>query len=87
MLKSKVERKVYIIDRNVHTYIHTYMYIFSQGYFYTFFSFLTIYGGLGVGVWDWVFLGLRFQLMGFGACGVEPYEFCGVGALYINIEE
>ena len=27
--------------------------------------------------------------MGFGACGVEPYGFCGVGALalYINIEE
>ena len=25
--------------------------------------------------------------MGFGACGVAPYGFCGVGGRYINIEE
>ena len=51
---------------------------------HTFFSFLLIYGGLGfgVGVLDW-----GFQLMGFGACGVGPSVFFGVGALYINIEE
>ena len=30
----------------------------------------------------WVFGGWAFQLMGFRACGVEPYGFCVIGALY-----
>ena len=38
--------------------------------------------GLGLGFWGW-----SFQLMGFGACGVGPSGFVGVGALYINIKE
>ena len=59
--------------------------ILSQGYslqFFLIFAHLWWFGGLGfgVGVMDrglGVWLG--YQLMGFGACGV--------GALYINIEE
>ena len=31
-------------------------------------------------------MGLGFQLMEFGACGVEPSGFFWVGALYINIK-
>ena len=46
---------------------------FSQGY--SFFSFLLIYGGLGVVFWDGG-LGLDFgvgvELMGSAACGVGP---------------
>ena len=38
----------------------------------TFFSNLLIYGGLGF--WGW-----SFHLMGFGACGVEPSGFLGLG--------
>ena len=41
---------------------------------------------LGLGSWIG-FLGLGFQLIGFGACGVGPSCFFGVGALCINIEE
>ena len=45
----------------------------------------------GLGFWGWGlilgFLGWGFQLMGFGACGVEPSGFFGYGALYINIKE
>ena len=49
---------------------------FLRVIFYTFFLFLLVYGGLGIGVlglgsWIW-FLGWVFQLMGFGACGVGP---------------
>ena len=62
-------------------------YIFSEGYSLYFFSFLTIYGGFGVGVLklgSWIgFLGKGISVDGVwvGACGVEPYGFCGVGAL------
>ena len=38
-------------------------------------------------VWGLWFWGWSFQLMGFGACGVGPSGFFGIGALYINIEE
>ena len=42
--------------------------IFSQGYFYTFFSFLLFYGELGVGVLglgSWIgFVGFRFSVNG-----------------------
>ena len=59
---------------------------FSQGYSLDFFSFLLIYGGLGVGVLgigSWIgFLGLVFSVDGFLACGVEPS-----GSLYTKIEE
>ena len=39
--------------------------------------------GFGVGVLDWVFWGLGFQLMRFEACGVGPSGFFLVlGSLY-----
>ena len=63
--------------------------IFPRVILYTFFSNLLIYGGLGFRGWG---LGLGFwgwgsQLMGFGACGVGPSGFFGVGAFSINIKE
>ena len=54
-------------------------YISSQVHsLYFFYSCLLIYSGLGVGggVLVWVF---GFQLMGFGACGVGPSGFLGLG--------
>ena len=60
---------------------------FPRVILYTLFSFLTIYGGFGAGVLElgsWVgFLGKGISVDGVwvGACGVEPYGFCGVGAL------
>ena len=39
--------------------------------------------GFGVGVLDWFLFGLGFQLMGFGACGVElSGSFWGWGSIY-----
>ena len=66
--------------------------IFFQGLFFNiFFSFLLINGSLGLGFWGWRlgfgFWGWSFQLKGFGACGVEPWWFLRMGAIYINIEE
>ena len=58
---------------------------FPRFILYTFFTFLLIYGGLGVGVlgfWGW-----SFQLIRFWDCGVGLSMFFGAGALYINIEE
>ena len=46
---------------------------------------LIVIGVLGLGSWI-VFLGLGI-LVGFGACGVGPFGFFGVGALYITIKE
>ena len=59
-------------------------YILFTGLFFLLFShFLLIYGGLRFGVlqfWSWIwFLGGTFLLMGFGACGVGPSEFLGLG--------
>ena len=45
-----------------------------------------IHGCSGFWGWDLGYLG-DFQLMGFGACGVGPSGFSGVGTLYINIEK
>ena len=55
---------------------------FPRVILYNFFSFLLIY--LCLGFWGWglrlSFLGLSFQLAGFGACGVGPSEvFFGLG--------
>ena len=40
----------------------------------------------GLGFWGWVlilgFSGWGFQLMGFGACGVGPSGFLGLGSPY-----
>ena len=56
---------------------------FSRVILYNYFLFLLICGGLGFGVlglglslgfWGWCFL-----LMGFGACGVGPSGFFGLG--------
>ena len=41
-------------------------------------SFMAVWG-FGVGVLFWVFLGWGLQLMGFGACGVRPSGFFGLG--------
>ena len=55
---------------------------------YTSFSFLLIYSGLGVGVLDWVFEGGDFSWWGLGSIySVGPFVFCGVEALYIDMEE
>ena len=66
-------------------------YIFPRLILCTFFSFLLIYGGLGVkvlGLGSWIgFSGLGFQLIGFGACSVRPSCFFRVRALCIDIEE
>ena len=67
------------------------LYFFPGVILSTFFLFLLIYGGLGLGFKGWRLLlgfwGWGFQLMGFGACGVEPSGFFGYGALHINIKE
>ena len=60
------------------------LYIFPKVILYTIFSFLLIYGGLGLQSWIGV-SGVRFQLKGFGF--ITPYVFCGVEALYIDMEE
>ena len=63
---------------------------FSQVYFlylFLIFAHLQWFRSFGDGVLDCFFCGLGFQLMGFGACGVGPSGFSGVGDLYINIEE
>ena len=62
---------------------------FSRVIHLTFFSFLLIYGGLGLQGWD---LGQVFGI-GVSVDGVRGmwceafWVFFGVGALYINIEE
>ena len=54
---------------------------FPRVILYNFFFFLLIYGGLGF--WGWClilgFWGWGIQLMGFGACGVGPSGFFGLG--------
>ena len=66
-------------------------YIFSQGYslhFSLIFAHLWWFRFGVLGLESYVgFLGLGFQLMVFGVCGVGPSGFFWVGALYINIEE
>ena len=62
------------------------LYIFPMFILYTIFSYLLIYGGLGLQSWIGV-SGMRFQLKGFGFYSMGPYVFCGVEALYINIKE
>ena len=63
--------------------IHSPQYFFPRVILYNFFLFLLIYGGLGFGVLglgSYIgFLGWGFQLMGFGACGVGPSGFFGLG--------
>ena len=56
---------------------------FPRAILYIFFLFLLIYDGLGfwglgliLGFWGW-----GFQLMRFGACGVGPSGFSGLGSL------
>ena len=65
--------------------------IFSQGYFLYFFLIAAHIWRFGVwkcGFGPWIgFLGVGFQLMGFEACGVAAYGFCGIRALCTNIEE
>ena len=56
-----------------------------RGLFFLFFAHLWWFGVLGLGSWIGV-LGLGFMLRGFTACGMEPFGFFGVGALYINKE-
>ena len=61
-------------------------YIFSQGYFLTYFSFLLIYGGLGVGVlglWSWIgFVGLGFSFDGVWGLWCKAFwVFWGWGSL------
>ena len=64
-------------------------YIFFPGLFS--FSFLLIYGCLGLAYWGLVlgldFLGLGFLVDGVWACGVRPSGLFRVEALYINMEE
>ena len=62
------------------------LYIFPKVILYTIFSFLLIYGGLGLRSWIGV-LGVRFQSMGFWFYSMGPYVFCGVQALYIDMEK
>ena len=56
---------------------------FPRVILYTFFLFLLINGGLGLGFWGWSlilgFWGWGFQLMGYGTCGVGPSGFFGLG--------
>ena len=67
-----------------------YAIIFPRHIFYTFFSFWFIYGGFGLELWgsglELGFWGLGFQLIGFGACDVQPSGSFEIGALYITIE-
>ena len=62
---------------------------FIPGLFFILFSNFWLFMVVGVlGLGSCVgFLWWRFQLMGFGAFGVESYGCCGVGAVYVNIEE
>ena len=63
------------------------MLYFSPELFYIIFltfAHLWWFGGWGLGI---SFCGLGFQLMRFGACGVGPSGFFGVGAPYINMEK
>ena len=47
---------------------------FPRFILFTSFSLLAIYVGGVLGLGSWIgFLGWGFQLMGFGACGVESY--------------
>ena len=67
-------------------------YIFFPGLLFLIFSYFGSFMVVwGLGFWGWGlilgFFGWGFQLMGFGACGVGPSGFFGVGALYINIKE
>ena len=62
------------------------LYIFPKVILYAIFSVLLIYGGLGLQSWIGV-LGERFRLKVFGFYSMEPYVFCGVEALYIDMEE
>ena len=57
------------------------LYFFPRIILNTFFLFLLIYGCLGFWGWGLVlgFWGWGFQLMGFGACGVSPSGFFGLG--------
>ena len=62
--------------------------MFSQGYSLYFFLICAHLWWFGVGSWIGFFGGWEFhQLMGFGACGVGPSLFFGVGAPLINIQE
>ena len=63
----------------VHHCLNTH-YIFPRFILYNFFLVLLIYGG-GFGFWGWGLI-LGFQLMAFGACGVGPSWFFGLGSLY-----
>ena len=68
------------------------MLFFPRVILLTLFSFLLIYGGLGVGVlelgsWRIGFFGLWFQLMGFGVCGVGLSGLFWDETLYINTED
>ena len=64
-------------------------YFFRGLFFILFFSFLLIYGGVGVGVvWLWSCIGVGvFYLMRFGAGGVRHSGILGIGALYLSIEK
>ena len=62
------------------------IYIFPKATLFTIFSFLLFYVGLGLQSWIGV-LGVRFQLKGFGFYSMRPYVFCGVEALYIDMED
>ena len=59
------------------------LYFFPRFILYYFFLILLFYGGLGFGFWGWAlilgFWGWGSQLMGFGACGVGPSGFFGLG--------
>ena len=67
------------------------LYFFPRVILYNFFLMLAHLWWLGfrvLGLGSHIgFLGLGFQLMWFGACGVGPSGFFWVGALYINIKE
>ena len=54
------------------------LYFFPRVILYNFFLFWLIYGGLGLGSYIG-FLGLGFSVDGFGACGVGPSGFFGLG--------
>ena len=65
------------------------LYFFRGLFFILFFSFLLIYGGLGVGVlWLGSCIGVGvFYFMRFGAGGVRRSGILGIGALYLSIEK